>query len=144
VQVPTQPLLRAPALAHEILAVLEKKPELALGPLQARGRQRRLAQPGRGDGERIDRIRRATLASSGSRPGQQLRRHTDDALPAGTQNTLERQRDVAAILTRPQPLLAVRARPLQQLLVPDPARLHRTLAAQLAHRRVDRGGVCVC
>jgi hypothetical protein len=142
VQVPTQAVLRPRALADQVLAVVEQQPDLAPGTLQRGRRQRRLAQRRPRDRHRVDRVRLAALPRRAARPRHQLRRHPHHPLAAREQETLERDRDVPAILQRPQPLPAQRARPAKQLLVAPTASLHRPLATHLA-RPARKGGGAV-
>jgi hypothetical protein len=132
VQVPAQAVLNARALGDEVLAVVDEQPDLATFALETSSRELGLAQSGSGDGERIDRIRLAALTDRATRPGHQLRRDAHDPLARGKQEALEADRDVAAVLERPQPLAGKRARPLDQLLVAPTARLDRPLTSDLA------------
>ena len=89
VQVPAKTADHAGSLAHQVFAVVDEQPHLALGPVQLGDRQIGLAQRGTGDGERVDRVALAERAGRGTRVRHQLRRHPHDPLAGGEQVPLQ-------------------------------------------------------
>ena len=75
---PTQPLLRAPALVDEVVAVIDQQLQLAQ-PLLTRARVIKawLAQHRTRDGKRVDRIGLAAHPARAPLRRHQLRRHPD-------------------------------------------------------------------
>ena len=113
---PAQPLLGAPPLVDQVVAMVDQQLQLAQRRLTwARTIQVRFPQGGPCDGERVDRIG-LTARTPGAPLGRhQLRRHPHQRLARGEQPPLERAGQLAAVLNRPQPLRTERARPGDKL-----------------------------
>ena len=77
-----------------------------------------------------------------ARAGHQLWRDAHDAFAVLDQKTLQRSRDVAAVLEREEALIAKLTGPLQELLVAGLASGHGELVHQLPDRGSD-GNCCV-
>jgi hypothetical protein len=76
VQVPTQPLLRPPALVNEVVTMVDQQLQLPKRLLiRARPAQTRLPQRRSGDCERVDRIGLAARSTCTTLRRHQLRRH---------------------------------------------------------------------
>ncbi len=118
VQMPLQRVVERHALADQSLAMIDEQPQVELGALQLRRRQRvqALAQRRSRDRHRVDAVGLAALTSAAPRASHQLRRHPQDPLAAVDQKPLERPRDMPTILDRPDPLAAEPARPAQPAL----------------------------
>lgn len=116
--------------------MVDQQAQLALGPVEAGGRQIRLAEGGAGHAERVDRVALAALACRAPGAGHELGRHAHHPLSSAQQVGLKAARQVAAVLQRPAPL-----RPL-----PGPAQErevagrggHRGALAELPAGRIDR------
>ena len=95
------------------LAVVDQEPQVELRAGQRRRRQRldSRGQRGPGDGDRVDLVALATLAARAPRAGHQPCRDPNHALAARDQKPLQRARDMAAILQRPDPFAGKAARP---------------------------------
>jgi hypothetical protein len=141
VQVPEQVIVEGGAHPNEPFAVIDQQPDLELDARQLGNRQpiKALPQRGTGDGERVDAIRLAALAAAAALPGHQPRRDPHHALAVDQQESLERARDVAAVLQRPYPLGAQPARPIHHGGEPALADVNGLVAEQLAGCRRDRG-----
>ena len=113
---PQQRAVELDAVADQPLAVIDQQPQIELGPVELRGRERvqALLQRGAGDVERVDRVGLAALAGALARLGRQVRRDPQHPLAALDQKPLQRPRHVPAVLERPHALLVESARPLQQ------------------------------
>jgi hypothetical protein len=124
VQVPAQALLVLRAGSDQILAVVEQELQLQGLFVEVGGGKGlgSLTQGCAGDGQSVDRIGLAAGALAPATLAHQLRRHPDDALAAGHQETLEGARDVAAVLERPDPLLVEVPAPGEQLAKAGPSR----------------------
>jgi hypothetical protein len=79
--VPAWPPGLAGALGEAVLAVVDKQPQLALGPAGRGDRIIGLAQRSPSGRERVDRVACAGLAHGAADPGLERRRHADDRLP---------------------------------------------------------------
>src|SRR5438105_3387336 len=133
-QVPTQPLLRPAPSVDEIVAMVNKQLQITKNLLvDARPTQVRLPQRCACDRERVDRVRLATRAARPSFRHRQLRRHPHQLLTRREQQPLQPARQLPAILNCPQPLIAVRRRPAEQLIAAD----YRDLLAEPTARLVD-------
>jgi hypothetical protein len=68
---PEQSAVELDAMANESFAVVNEQPQIELGPVQVRGRERLQALPQRGasDVERVDRVRLVALAGTLARSG---------------------------------------------------------------------------
>jgi hypothetical protein len=121
--------------------MVDEQPQVELGPVQVRGRERvqALLQCGAGHVERVYRIRLAALAGAAPRLRGQVRGDPQHALPAFDEKPLQRSGDVPAVLKRPHPLAVEAARPHQQGAEPAPADRDRLLAQQLAAGGADGG-----
>ena len=110
-------------MTDQSLAVINEQPQVELGPVQVRGRERvqALLQRGASDVERIDRIRLAALAGAPTRRRDEVGRDPQHALAALDQETLQRSGDVPAVLKRPHPLAIETTRPPQQAIEAAPA-----------------------
>src|SRR5581483_7970997 len=137
VQVPAQPLLSPPPLIHQVVAVIDQQLQL-VQHLLARPRpvQTRLLQRGPRNRERVDLIRLAAGTATPPLRRRQPRRHPHQPLTGSNQRLLQTARDVPTVLDRPQPLLAQRASPLDQLRI-DRAACLGEAAAKLVDG--DRG-----
>ena len=133
-EVPAKAVLQARTLGHEILAMVDEEPNLALCALQASARKLGLAQEGTSDRERIDRVGLATAASSPARTGHPPRRHPHDALAARKQEALESPGDVTAVLEGEDALRGERACPGHKLTVACVARSAGVLGDELPGR----------
>ena len=114
---PLQRVVERDALADQPLAVIDQQPQIELGPVQLRGRQRvqALAQRRPRDRDRVDAVGLPALASARAATSAiSCVVHAHHALAALDQKPLERARDVPAVLQRPHPLAAEAARPDQQ------------------------------
>jgi hypothetical protein len=111
------------------------------GPASAAVRERldAFGQRGSRDGERVDAIGLAALATRPPRVGHQPRWHPDDAFAASDQKPFEGARDVAAVLQRPDTLDAQSPRPLQHLVESAGPDRRRLVTEHLARRRRDTG-----
>ena len=142
VQMPLQRVVERDALADQPLAVIDQQPQVELGPVQLRGRQRvqALAQRGAGDRERVDAVGLAALASARAarRPSaasgraRRARRARSGTAPSEPETC--RQSSSAHTRSPPRPRAQT-----QQRGEPARADLDRLLAQQLAGRRRDRG-----
>ena len=72
VQMPLQRAVEPDALTDQPFAVIDQQPQVELGPIQVRDRERlqALLQRGAGDGERVDRIGLAALTSALAAPSR--------------------------------------------------------------------------
>ena len=132
VQMPLQRVVDRDALTDQALAVIDQQPEIELGPIQMRGRQRvqALAQRSAGDCERVDAVGLATSTRLAPRRRHQRAVHAQNPLAALDQEALERTRDVSAILKRPHALVAQITSPAQQHRGALRTGLNRLLAEQ--------------
>jgi len=140
VQVPAKALVHAPPLGHQVLAVVDQEPELALGPAQAGAGEPRLLQDRPGHGQGVGGIRLAAPPGAPAKGGHHLRGHPHHLLPAPEEQALQVAGDVAAVLEGertppPQP-----PRPGEQARVPLPGCRHGVLAQQLTGARLHRAG----
>jgi len=117
---PLQRAVEPDALANEPLAVIDEQPQIKLGPIQMRDRERLQAflQSDAGDGKRVDRIRLPALAGALASAGRQMRRDPQHPLAAGDQKPLQTPGDMPAVLKRPDALAIKAARPPQQRIEP--------------------------
>ena len=121
---PTQPLVRAPALVDEVVAVVDEQLQVAEDLLvRPRPAQLRLPQRRPGDRERVDRVRLPARSAGAPFRRHQLRRHPHNVFRGLEQLPLEPAGELPTVLERPQPLLAEPARPDNQLLACDRRRL---------------------
>jgi hypothetical protein len=130
VQMPQQCAIEPDAVTDQPLTVIDEQPQIELGPVQVRGRERAqaLLQRGAGDVERVDRIRLAALTSAAARVGGHVRRDPQHPLAAGDHKPLEAAGDMPAVLDRPHPLAVEAARPPQHGVKAAPADRDRSLA----------------
>ena len=137
VQMPLQRVVDRDPRANEALAVIDQQPQVELGPVQVRGRQRveTFTQRGPGDRERVDAVGLAAPAGLAPRPGHQRRVHPQNPFAALDQKPLQRARDMPAVLDRPDALVAQAARPCSSAAAPLAPDGDRLLAEQLARRR---------
>jgi hypothetical protein len=90
-----------------------------------------------GDGERVDAVGLAAITSGAALAGHQPGRHANDAFAVDEQETLEGTRDVAAVLKRPDPVVAQARRPIQRGGEPALTDRDGRVAEQLAGARDD-------
>jgi hypothetical protein len=143
VQMPLPRAVEFDALADEAFAVVDEQPQIELGTIQVRHRERlqALLQRGAGSVERVDRVRLPTPPGALARLRGQVRRDPQPALAARDHKPLERPADVTAVLKRPHAVLIDAARPVQQRRTPRADR-DGLLAEQPAGHRRDRRIVC--
>ena len=91
----------------------DQQRDLPLRTGQEHPRQVGLADRGPGHRGGVDGVALAARALALARPGHHVRRHPQHRLTRSEQEPLQRPRDMATILDRPQPLLAMTARELQ-------------------------------
>ena len=91
VQVPLERVVEPDPLADQALAVIDEQPQVELGPVQVRGRQRveAFAQRRAGDRDRVDAVGLPARPGRAARVGHQLRRHPQHPLAAGDQKPLK-------------------------------------------------------
>ena len=113
---PLQRVVDRDPRANEPLAVIDEQPQIELGPVQVRRRQRfeTFTQRGAGDRERVDAVGLSAAAGLAPRAGRQRRVHAQDTLAALDQKPLQGARHMPAILDRPHPILAQAACPREQ------------------------------
>ena len=91
------------------------------------------------DGERVDAIGLAAVATGPALAGHQPRGDANDSLAPDEQEPFEGARDVPAVLQRPDALVLQATRPIQRGGEPSITDLDGPVAQQLAARRTDRG-----
>ena len=137
VQMPAQPALDPGALAHQLLAVINQQLDLQRCLIDGGHRQRvnPLTQRRPRDRHRVDRVRLAGAALSAAALAHQLRRDAHDALAALDQEALQRPRDMATVLDRPNPLAVKPLTPAQHGEMAGRAGRDRLAAPQLDRSR---------
>jgi hypothetical protein len=90
VHVPAQPLLTAPPLRDQVVAVIDEQLQLARRLLaHPRTIEQRLLQRGSRDRERVDPVRRPTYTSASTLRRRQPWRHPHQPLARGEQRSFE-------------------------------------------------------
>ncbi len=112
VEVPAKTVHDASALAHEILAMVDQESKLTRLAVQASDGEIGLAERDTRDGEGIDGVGLAALATALTGTGHEVRRHPHDRFASPEQVELETSGQVAAVLEREPPL---RQRPAQAI-----------------------------
>jgi hypothetical protein len=114
-EVPAQPVDQPGALGNEDLAVIAQQPDLDSLLIEEGSRESLdpLAQHGAGNRSRIDLVGLPDLAFAAARGAHQLRRDTQNTLAHANERALKPLRDVAAVLDRPDDLLAQLVGPAQ-------------------------------
>ena len=127
---PQQRAVEPDAVTDEALTVIDEQPQIELGAVQVRGRERAqaLLQRGAGDTERVDSVRLAALTGAAACVGAQVRRDSQHPFAALDQKPLEAAGDVPAVLDRPHPLAVEAARPPQHGAEAAAADRHRSRA----------------
>jgi hypothetical protein len=122
---------------HQVFAVVDEQPHLALWAVESSGWQVRLSEGSAGDRERVDRIRLAKRTSGVTRVRDQLRWHPDDPLPRCQQITFQTAGKVSAVLHRPPSLRALLRCPGNELEMISRGRTGRALRELAALRVAD-------
>ena len=138
---PEQVVVERCAHADQPLAMIDEQPDVELDAGQLGDRQPldALAQGGAGDGDRVDAVRLAAIASGAPLAGHEPRSDADDAFAVDAQETLEGTGDVAAVLQRPDPIVAQAAGPVQCRGEPALTDRDRLVPEQLAGSRRHGG-----
>jgi hypothetical protein len=136
---PAQPVLRAGALGHEVLAVIGQQADLHRGLVEVGGGEalRPVPDHGAGDRERVDLVRLARLALAPPGGAHPVRCHPHDPLPGPGQRRFEPARNVPAVLDRPHPLIIQPARPAHRSQIPRLLGPDLASAALPARPRID-------
>jgi hypothetical protein len=137
VQMPLQRVVDRHARPNEPFAVIDQQPQIELGPVQMRGRQRvqTFSQGGPGDGERVDAVGLAATARLAPRRSRQCAVNAQHAFAALDQKPLQRPRDMPAVFDRPHAIVAQAARPSQEACGALGARQDGLLTEQLTRHR---------
>jgi hypothetical protein len=138
VQVPAQPVDAARPLVDQVLPVVDQQAQLPRRAVQPGDRKvLRVAEPGPGHRQGVDRVGLAVAA--GCVPGvrHQLGRHPHDPLAGGERIGLQPARQVPTVLDRPRAFAAEPARPAHQFEMIGRRRGRGRLRAQLPPGLVD-------
>ena len=135
VQMPLQRVVERHARPDQPLAVIDEQPQVELGPVEVRRRQRvqALAQRRSGDRKRVDAVGLAAPARFAPRRRHQLAGNPQHPLAPLDQKPLQRARDMPAVLQRPHPFCAQASRPAPAT-PPSPSRRTGPSARRAARR----------